>query len=90
MGVESECKVVIKLNYYLIFNKYCFLFVLQYAAGVVTHPFVLVSHMMIVNNVGLALLYILNTNLKIKLTINVFQSKASKIIQKNYFDKITV
>ncbi|CAH3166337.1 unnamed protein product [Pocillopora meandrina] len=26
----------------------------QYAAGVVTHPFVLVSHMMIVNNVGLA------------------------------------
>nr|XP_058959049.1 mitochondrial carrier homolog 2-like isoform X1 [Pocillopora verrucosa] len=26
----------------------------QYAAGVATHPFVLVSHMMIVNNVGLA------------------------------------
>ena len=31
---------------------YCFLFILQYAAGVVTYPFVLVSHMMIVNNVG--------------------------------------
>ena len=57
---------------------YCFLFILQYAAGVVTYPFVLVSHMMIVNNVGWALLYILNTNLKIKLPFNQCLSEQSQ------------
>ena len=55
-----------------------FLFILQYAAGVVTYPFVLVSHMMIVNNVGWALLYILNTNLKIKLPFNQCLSEQSQ------------